>query len=318
MLAAPPPLSDRDEVLALLRAWHADSPGTRVDPRSLTIASVVASPIHRVAITRVAENRGIDVRPRMAAARRSVAGAPPVDVWQYDELFIPLGSTLGTRVEKVLEGLPERVSDCPRCHGEGKVTCAPCQGTGVRGQGQLRHVCAACSGVGHTPCVPCGGLGGFLGAPVAWSAIVEGTMTRIVRPAWLANDVALAIDAALAQGTGSIVTRDDAWNGAVHRSAGYRDASLASPLGDEIRALFSELEATTLGRVRAHRLEIRRVVVYQVTLASGGSFVTWGHPTMVSPEDALDAPSAALRRSLRLIGVGVLLAMLLAWTMRFH
>ncbi len=313
MLAAPPPLSDRDEVLSLLRAWHGDSPATRRDPRALGIRSIVATPVHRIAITRVAENRGIGVRARMPAGRRPPSAQAPIDVWAIADLEIPLGSKLGTRIERVLEDLPERVSDCERCRGEGRVSCTACQGTGVRGHGKHRHVCGACSGAGHSTCLPCTGLGGFIGPPFAWSSIAEGTATRIVRAPGISDEAALDVDAALARGLGTVVLRDDAWSGAVDGSIGYRDTSHASQLGDEIRALFSEVQATSLGRVRAHKLEVRRAAVYSVTLEDGSTFVTWGPPAKVSPEDALDARGAALGRTIGLLLVGVAIAIVVTW-----
>ncbi len=318
MLAAPPPLSDRDEVIALLRAWHGESPGTRHDPLGLRIRSIVATPIHRIAITRIAENRGIDVRARMPAARRPSSSQAPIDLWQFEDLEIEEGSRLGTRIERVLDDLPERVSDCERCRGEGKNACTSCLGTGVRGHGKHRHVCGACSGAGHSTCVSCTGLGAFIGPPVAWSAIVEGTLTRIVRAPGITDQAALDVDAALERGLGTIVMRDDAWSGTVDGSTGYRDATHASQLGDEVRALFGELEATTMGRVRGHRLEIRRAAVYTVTLDDGSSFVAWGPPAKISPVDALDARGQALMRTLGLLAIGVLIAIVLIWMQRHH
>jgi hypothetical protein len=318
MLAAPPPMSDRDEVLVLLRSWHGGSPGTRHDPLSLAIRSIVATPLHRIAITRVAENRGVNVRGRTPAGRRPLSTQAPIDVWSIPELDIPEGSKLGTRVEQVLEDLPERVSDCERCRGEGRIACTACHGAGVRGHGKHRHVCGACSGTGHASCLPCTGLGGFIGPPVAWSAIVEGTMTRIVRAPGISDEAALDVDALLSRGLGTVVTRDDAWSGSVDGSGSYRGSAPSSELTNEIRALFTELEATTLGRVRAHRLEIRRAAVYTVTLEDGRSFVTWGPPAKVSPADALDAPGQAMLRTAGLLLIGVLIAVALVWLQRHH
>lgn len=316
MLAAPPPLSDRDEVIGLLRKWHEESPGTRHDPRTLSIRSVTATPIHRIAITRLAENRGLGVRARAPAPRRPTSSQAPVDLWAIDALDLPEGSKLGTRVEHVLEDLPERVQDCERCRGEGKISCGACHGTGVRGHGKHRHVCGACSGTGSTTCVSCTGLGGFIGPTVAWSAIVEGTASRVVRAPGISDEAALDVDAALERGLGTVVMRDDAWSGSVDQSLGYRDASQATQLGEEVRKLFSELEATTMGQVRGHRLEIRRAAVYAVTLADGKTFVTWGPPAKVSPQDALDAPGRALVRTLGLLLIGVLIAIALVWSHR--
>lgn len=318
MLAAPPPLSDRDEVIALLRKWHAESPDTRHDPLSLPIKSIAATPIHRIAITRLAENRGVAVRARVPTARRPTSSQAPIDLWSLETLDIPEGSKLGTRVEQVLEGLPERAHDCERCRGEGKIACGACHGSGVRGHGKHRHVCGACSGSGSTTCVSCTGLGAFLGPPVAWSAIVEGTLTRIVRAPGISDAAALDIDAALERGLGTVVMRDDAWSGVVDGSVGYRDASQASQIGDEVRALFGELEVTTLGRVRGHKLEIKRAAVYTVTLEDGRSFLAWGPPAKISPEDALDARGQALLRTMGLLLVGVVIAIVLVWLQRHH
>ncbi|MFO0682943.1 MAG: zinc finger-like domain-containing protein [Sandaracinus sp.] len=313
MLAAPPPLSDRDEVLALLRALHAESPSTRRDPASLRIRAIVATPVHRIAITRVAENRGLRVQPRMPAPRRPPTPQALVDAWQMPELDLPEGSPIGQRAEKLLDHLPERVSDCERCRGAGKVTCTLCNGAGVRGHGQHRHVCAACSGHGSTECVPCHGMGGFAGPPIAWSAIVEGTATRIVRAPGISDEAALDVDAVLAKGRGAVVVRDDAWSGGFDTSLGYRDSGSATQLGDEVRALLAELEQTTMGRVRGHKLEIRRAAVYTVTLEDGTSFVVWGTPAKVAPEGALDVRGAEIRRVLGLLLVGVVIALVVIW-----
>lgn len=313
MLAAPPPLGDRDEVLALLRAWHGASPETRIAPGDVPIRDIVAMPVHRIAITRIAENRGIGVRARAPAARRPLGTQAPVDVWAIEALDIPEGSRLGTRIEKVLEGEPERVHDCERCSGEGRVSCSACQGTGVRGHGKHRHVCGACSGSGHASCVPCTGLGAFVGPAYAWATIAEGTATRIVRPPGISDEAALDVDAALSRGLGTVVLRDDAWGGAVDAGLGYRDAAHATQLADEIRALKVEVESTSLGRVRGHKLEVRRSAVYTVTLTDGRSFVAWGPPAKVTPEDALDARGAALVRTLGLLLLGVAIAVVLFW-----
>ncbi len=318
MLAAPPPLSDRDEVLVLLRKWQEESPGTRHDPRTLDIKSIVATPIHRIAITCIGENRGVGVRSRNPAARRPPSSQAPIDAWQIEELEIPEHSKLGTRIEQELADLPERVSDCERCRGDGKIACSVCHGSGVSGHGKHRHVCGACSGTGSSVCASCSGLGGFIGPAFAWSAIVEGTATRIVRAAGITDEAALDIDAALERGLGMVVHRDDAWNGAVGGSIGYRESSQHNHLDEEIRKLAAELESTTLGRLRGHRLEIRRAAVYTVTLADGRTFVTWGPPAKVSPSDALDARGAALMRTAGLLLIGVVIAIVLIWMQRHH
>ena len=318
MLAAPPPLSDRDEVLALLRQWHAEDPGTRQDPRGLAIKSIVATPIHRISITSIGENRGIGVRVRNPAAKRPPSSQAPIDAWQIDELEMAPGSKLGTRVEHELKDLPERVSDCERCRGAGKITCSVCRGTGVTGSGKHRHVCGPCSGSGSTTCVSCTGLGGFIGPPFAWSAIVEGTATRIVRAPGISDEAALDVDAALERGLGTVIQRDDVWNGSVGGSVSYRESSHESHIEDEIKKLFSEVQATTLGRLRGHRLEIRRAAVYTVTLEDGRSLLTWGPPAKVSPPDVLDARGAALMRTVGLLLLGVAIAIVLVWMQRLR
>jgi hypothetical protein len=316
MLAAPPPPSDRDEVIGLLRRWHESHPGARRDPTKLAIDSVDASPIHRIAITRIAESRGVSVRPRTPASRKTVASLAPIDPWTIAELDLPEGSRVGTRKEHDLAGEADRVAECERCRGEGKMRCGACHGSGVRGRGMHHHVCGACSGAGHVTCLSCTGLGGFSGPVYAWSAIVEGTHTRIVRAPGISDEAALDVDAALERGLGTVITRDDAWSGAIGGASGYRTTTASTPLGDEIAAAYAELGPTTAGRVRGHRLEIRRASVYTVVLRDGTRFATWGSPPKVSPEDALDAPAVAVARVLVTLSIVALLAVLLTWWMR--
>jgi len=217
MLPAPPPMSDRDEVIALLRAWQSSSPDTRGDPSKLPIASIVAAPIYRVAITRIAEQRGVRVRPRMPGPRRAGQLVTRVDPWTIEEIALPLEAKLGRRIEKEIEDAPEIGSDCERCRGEGQAGCTACGGSGYRPSGQhgREHPCATCNGTGRVVCTPCGGLGGFVGPQVAWAEIVEGTVSRIVRPSGLPEQAVLDVDAAIERGAGVPIARDDHWGGSV-------------------------------------------------------------------------------------------------------
>lgn len=310
MLAAPPPKSDRDEVIALLRSWQ--SGGERADPLTLGIKSIVAMPIHRIAISRIAENRGVKAQMRTPAARRTLPPGRAFDAWQLAELEHPTGAAVGRRLEVVLEGQADIVSDCERCRGEGRVSCTPCNGSGRIRSGQHAHPCGTCNGSGRVTCVSCTGLGGFAGLPVAWSEIVEGTVSRVVRPPGISDAAALDMDDVLGRGLGTIVAKVDPWDGNVEAPAGYRGTD-PIPVPDEVRALLAELDQNSVGRARWHRLEIRRAAVYAVTLDDGRSFVTWGPPAKVVPEDALDVKGAAAVRVVIALLVGVLLALVLVW-----
>lgn len=302
MLAAPPPKSDRDEVIALLRAWQSAG-GERADPLALGIKSIVAVPVHRIAISRIAENRGVKAQLRTPAGRRSLPPERRFDVWQLEDLEHGASAHVGRRLEKVLEDQPEMVSDCERCRGAGEIACTPCNGSGRIRSGQHAHHCGTCGGSGRVTCVSCTGLGGFSGLPVAWSEIVEGTVSRIVRPAGITDAAALDMHDVLARGLGSVVAKLDPWDG----STG------AIPVPDEVRALALELEQNSVGRARWQRLEIRAAAVYSVALDDGRTFVTWGPPAKVVPEDVLDVKGAAAVRIVIMLLVGILVAMVLMW-----
>jgi len=316
VLAAPPPLSDRDEVIALLRAWHADGPDTRYAPASLDIRSIVAIPVHRVAITRIAENRGTGSVPRTPTTRRVQTTLDPIDPWSIPELDLSDDSPVGRRIEKVLEGEPDRVSDCGRCAGEGRLRCGACGGSGYVGGGKHRRRCEACGGSGMVSCTSCGGLGAFAGPPIAWSVIAEGSLTRVVRPAGISDQAALDLDAALGRGLGALVLRENAWNGTLDGVGDARDGATVGGLSDQVRSLRDELAGTSAGRARGERIEIRRASVYTVTLGDGRSFQIWGPPAKVSPPDALDAPGRSLLRVVGLFAIGFVVALALMWLQR--
>ena len=160
------------------------------------------------------------------------------------------------------------------------------------------------------------GLGGFSGPPFVWSAIVEGTVTRVVRAPGISDEALLDVDAVFSRGLGAIVTRDDAWSGTLDASAGYRGGDTTSDLAEQVRALLAELDATSIGRARGHKLEIKRAAAYTVTLGDGRAFTLWGPPAKVSPPDALDAPGRALLRNLGLLAIGFFVALVLMWLTR--
>jgi len=84
----------------------------------------------------------------------------------------------------------------------------------------------------------------------------------------------------------------------------------------EVQALSAELDQTSVGQARAHRLEIRRSAVYRVNLADGRSFLVWGTPARVEPENALDESSRVALRTMRWLGIGVLIAIVMMWLAR--
>jgi hypothetical protein len=318
MLPAPPPMSDRDEVIALLRAWHEGSPDVRADPTAISITSIVAAPIYRIAITRIAEQRGVRARPKMPGPRGIGATADRVDPWHIADLTLPAEARTGRRKELEIEGAPEISSDCERCRGEGKCACGTCNGTGRVGHGKHQHTCHSCNGAGRTICASCGGLGAFVGPQVAWAEIVEGTNARVVRPSGIPDQAVLDLDAAIERGGGAVLVKDDAWSGVFDPSLGARDPSAADALAGEVQALLAEVAEQSLGQARGHRLEIRRAAVYRVSLADGRSFLLWGRPARVSPENALDEPNRALMKTAGLFAIALVVTLVMLWIARHH
>jgi hypothetical protein len=297
MLTAPPPLTDRDEVLALLRAHHAESPSTRRAPNEIEIASIDALPTLRVSLTSVVEGRGVRVLPIRPAPRPPIGYTPPkIDCWALDGLDLPDDAPIGRRAERALEG--EMPCDCERCAGRGERRCDVCRGSGHINSGRHRKTCHACNGRGANPCVTCNGLGGFVGSPMAWSAIVESTAVRIVKGPDLPDDAALAIDAVLEKGGGTLIHRQEGARveHAVLPAIGYR-GSAANPLVEGVDSLLAEIDSAGTARVRTQRLEVRRAAAFRVSSKDGKSFLVWGAPVRVSPEDALDKPSAEIARA---------------------
>ena len=57
------------------------------------------------------------------------------------------------------EVLVEQLGACAACHGEGKIVCTSCNGTGIFRYGRTKVSCAGCSGTGKRDCSECGGAG---------------------------------------------------------------------------------------------------------------------------------------------------------------
>ncbi|MDO4952188.1 MAG: BACON domain-containing carbohydrate-binding protein, partial [Bacteroidales bacterium] len=57
------------------------------------------------------------------------------------------------------EILVEQLGACAACHGEGKIVCASCSGTGIFRYGRTKVSCAGCNGTGKRDCPECNGAG---------------------------------------------------------------------------------------------------------------------------------------------------------------
>ena len=197
--------------------------------------------------------------------------------------------------------------DCEQCAGRGERRCEVCAGSGKMGGQNGRKSCNTCNGRGHNPCAHCKGFGTFMGSPIAWSAIVESSAVRIVKGPGLPDEVALAIDLALEKSGGTLIHRQEGTK--IERAElpamGYRGVA-TDPLVEGVEHLLAELDTAGTGRVRMQRLEVRRAAAFRVSGKDGKSFVVWGAPARVLPEDAVDKPSAEIARAVG-FGVGIVL-----------
>jgi hypothetical protein len=297
MLAAPPPRTDKDEVQALLRAWHSASPGDRIAPDRVGVAAIEPLSVWRVALASICEGRGVYVRPQRAVARVPGARAvPDIDPWSVGGLELPADAPIGRRVELELPG--EERCDCEACRGQGQRTCSPCRGSGWLGSGRQRTQCTSCSGRGTTPCSRCNGLGGFAGAPIAWSEIVKTTAVRLVKDDALPPEVALALDEVLERGGGTVVFERAADELDLREvgSASYRDAPPPARFAEAATSLLAEGDVGR-AKVRSRKLEVRRAAAFRVRREDGTSFLAWGWPARVEPSDALDSTFGRIVRA---------------------
>lgn len=279
-------MADRDDALSGLGAWHAQQPWARLPPDRLSLASAQnVGPLEVLLWTRF-EHRGVayELQP---APRRDPSKATPPDPWAYP-LAQPSDAPVGHTQKLPLGGHPLPLN-CSECSGTGDVRCRHCDGRGQVGHGKRAHACPVCGGRSVVVCDACRSTGTLLGAPTVWSRIGMAEDRRTSDNPDLPNEV--AIDLADSKVPSQVIARVDAER--VDASALGADVPAAARTNADALVLAPSIPEGA--RVLRQTLEVRRMSVYAIRLASGAELHLWGAPPKVHPRSAA---SSALGRLL--------------------
>lgn len=276
----------REQALAALARWHAESPWARVDPASLAIDDVIAVGPTQVILMSTFERRGVEYEIASANTAPDVQDPGP-DPWsvplQHPE-GLPLGSTVRTR----LAGMKVH-KDCGLCSRMGETQCLTCSGDGQVQHGDRRSRCGTCNGRGQVKCDSCSGSGGVMGTPTVWSAIELHREVRVIEAGELPLDLFLALQNTTADSV-LVHTQEDERIDGLRRSQGYRDDAMHGPearLHTVVGALAAAPGVEPGDRIVRQRLEVRQVPVFQVQLAVGEPVFVYGDPPRILPDGAL-------------------------------